>query len=179
MRPHGYGIVPAKQPVIDLLKVRGATMDGTEQPDVEDDDDFEDEALSTFLKGLELGGTEFTIFAGKRVSLESLIAVANMGEDETYVIDWLKDKLPTLVEDARKKIGTKAFDSANGGPLSDDEIRIYDEKVEAMKGGMSKSGVIKKLMQKGLKNIVKKNTSDNAKAVRKMFKEAKARGYIE
>ena len=85
------------------------------EDDVEDDDDFEDEALNTFLTGLELGGTEFTIFADKRVSLESLIAVANMGEDETYVIDWLKDKLPTLVEDARKKIGTKAFDSANGG----------------------------------------------------------------
>lgn len=155
-------------------------MEGTKNELLEDDEDFEDQELRNMLEELGYGNAEFEIFAAQRISWEQLVTVAGMGEGPEYATDWLKDKLPKLAEDACCKIAAKATDTSNDGPITDEEKRLYAEKVAAIKGGMlSQAGIAKKFLQAALKALSVRNTSDTAKPVRKLFKEAMARGFIE
>jgi hypothetical protein len=143
--------------------------------DDEEEEAFEDEMLKTWLAEAGFGDAEFGIFAGVRFSKAMLEAVADSGEE--FASDYLKEKLPKLPEKARKAIAAKAADDADGGPLTDDELRIYGERIDGMKGGMSKSGAAKKVLQGILMVATKLNTAPNAKKVRKVFKKTSANGY--
>jgi hypothetical protein len=153
LRPMGHGIIPKSQPIIDMLKERGACCGckkkscelgencakGLPVVDVEIPiEDIEDEDLRTWLQAEKFDDAQYNMFVKKRPGWKpakvpedypgftpiSLQTLMSMaGRGQESLEQDLENLFPDLNLANRKTIAKKAFEDSLKGKLSPDEIR--------------------------------------------------------